>query len=588
MSKLEPTGARVRVALDPVSAFTFTAATIVNYALTASLIAVCFSAIYFAIDASNQNAGQNVRMNSIETKETADVLGLTTLVQGVNASLCAKLMNVNASLQTEIGTLLDALNVSSSTTYNFTAFVVGQVASLQASNAVLTQAISNETSARAAKDATLMQNVSDLSAADTVLQTAIGARIKTINGQSADATNGNMLLVASGSGIAIGGFNSTITVNNTGVTSLIAGQGITASSPTGDVTVSTTAVLDVNEVTPDTTGTVFLAGASGININNTLTPNTVTIEASSLVTSITNIQADNANQMAQITALNATDSNLQMQIASITMAGQMVAAALNGTTLTFNMTLVQLITDMMTLQSQVASLQTQLANLTSVATPTGTIVPWAGSTTPPTGYLLCDGSTVAQSTYAPLYAVVGCKFCGGMTCAASNFCLPDLRGKLPVGQSNVVGSAFNQVPGTSGIGEEKHTLITSEMPSHTHAITIDLGGVHGHSLSLGAGISIDDTNQNGIYDAGETLIGGGQTIIEQKCGCAGQSTAFTFSNAGSDVNRKVFYNKNSYFNNGATEDGGHNHPASASSTGSGAAHNVVQPAVVISGYMIKY
>ncbi len=589
--KLKPT----RVGMDPISTFSFTAATIVNYFLTAALIAVCVTAVYLAIDATNQNVGQNARMTSIENKEAADVLALTTLIQGVNSSLCTKIMDVNSTLHSELDLIMSALNISNNTSYNFTAFVLSEFAIFNAYDAYLNQSITNETIAREAKDSILMQNVSDLYTTlinnTSTLQADIDTRIKTINGLSSDAAPSNNFIIAvNPTGLGIDGAGNTITLNNTGVTAATAGQGISVDVSTGNVTVTNTGVLDVNEVPPDTTGTLFLVGASGTAVNNTYAPNTVLVETSSLVTSITNVQVENANQMAQIANLTAVDANLQMQITSITMAGQMVADALNGTTITFNMTLMQLITDVMTLQSQVVALQAQVANLTAVATPTGTIVPWGGSLTPPTGYLLCDGSTVSNSTYAALYAVIGCKFCPAMTCTMTDFCLPDLRGRLPVAQSTVIGSAFNQVPGTTGIGEEKHTLTTPETPSHTHTFTTAGAGAHGHSVQLGQARSYNDDNMNNVYDAGSDTSHGffTGTTVEQKCGCGGQSSSISFDDAGgAQPNRRILFDLAQTYN-GAIPVSDHTHTGTTDSTGSGTSHNVVQPSLVVAAYIIKY
>jgi microcystin-dependent protein len=59
--------------------------------------------------------------------------------------------------------------------------------------------------------------------------------------------------------------------------------------------------------------------------------------------------------------------------------------------------------------------------------PTGTILPYAG-TSAPTGFLLCNGSTVSRTTYADLYAVVGDSFGSGN--GSTTFHLPDLKGRF--------------------------------------------------------------------------------------------------------------------------------------------------------------
>ena len=105
--------------------------------------------------------------------------------------------------------------------------------------------------------------------------------------------------------------------------------------------------------------------------------------------------------------------------------------------------------------------------------PAGGIIPYAGSTAP-TGWLLCDGSTISSTTYNALYLVVGTTYGGD----SSNFALPDLRGRMVAGvdaMNNSVGSgggAASRLTGASTLaavsGSETQTLSTHQMPSHTH------------------------------------------------------------------------------------------------------------------------
>jgi len=66
--------------------------------------------------------------------------------------------------------------------------------------------------------------------------------------------------------------------------------------------------------------------------------------------------------------------------------------------------------------------------INSFGNPIGTIISFA-MLTPPSGYLLCNGQAVSQTTYAPLYAVIGTTYGGG----GGNFNLPDCLGKVMMG-----------------------------------------------------------------------------------------------------------------------------------------------------------
>lgn len=99
----------------------------------------------------------------------------------------------------------------------------------------------------------------------------------------------------------------------------------------------------------------------------------------------------------------------------------------------------------------------------------GSITPYTKSNIPE-GFLVCDGSEVSRNDYSDLFAVIGTTYGSGD--GSSTFNLPSLGGRV------VIGSSQNHAIGASG-GEETHTLITDEIPSHTHTVP-----AHGHSHNI--------------------------------------------------------------------------------------------------------
>lgn len=93
-------------------------------------------------------------------------------------------------------------------------------------------------------------------------------------------------------------------------------------------------------------------------------------------------------------------------------------------------------------------------------------------TTPPEGFLFADGSAVSRTTYADLFAVIGTTYGAGD--GSTTFNLPDKRERVSVmyksGSTNGTTGATLGTLGAKG-GEFKHTLTTTEIPSHTHALT---------------------------------------------------------------------------------------------------------------------
>lgn len=93
------------------------------------------------------------------------------------------------------------------------------------------------------------------------------------------------------------------------------------------------------------------------------------------------------------------------------------------------------------------------------AVPIGTIVMWATST-PPEGWLLCNGKEVSRAAYTELFKVLGTSVGAA---GSSSFKIPDLSGRFPLGASGT-----HNLHSTGG--EETHTLTVDEMPTHNHII----------------------------------------------------------------------------------------------------------------------
>lgn len=160
------------------------------------------------------------------------------------------------------------------------------------------------------------------------------------------------------------------------------------------------------------------------------------------------------------------------------------------------------------------------------ALPSGTMAMF-GAPAAPSGWLICDGLAYSRTTYAGLYAAIGTTYGAGD--GSTTFNVPDLRGRVPVGEGNGSGLSSRLI-GSVG-GEENHILSTAEMPVHSHT---------GYTGTGGTGTYVTTVTARAIYAGG------------------GANGAFYASTSSSDY---------------------HNHTISPE--GSGYGHNNMQPFVVV-------
>jgi microcystin-dependent protein len=235
-------------------------------------------------------------------------------------------------------------------------------------------------------------------------------------------------------------------------------------------------------VTTDTTGAMVLqtSGANAISISSS---QVVTLANALLPasggTGITSLGTGVATFLG-----TPSSANLAAAVTDETGTGSLVFAAsptLSGTPLAPT--------------AAVGTNTTQIATTAFVqaAGLVGEIKMW-GTASAPTGYLLCDGSSVSTTTYAALFAVIGYTFGG----SGASFTLPDYRGRMPIGVS---GSYALAATG----GSANATLV-----SHTHTATsvvTDPGHFHnstnnGATNGFGAGAALTNAfNSPGLATA---------------------------------------------------------------------------------------
>lgn len=84
----------------------------------------------------------------------------------------------------------------------------------------------------------------------------------------------------------------------------------------------------------------------------------------------------------------------------------------------------------------------------------------------PKGWMYCQGQLLSVTQNQALFALLGTTFGGN---GQTTFALPDLRGRVIVGQGQLTGGS-NYMPGQVG-GTENVTLVQAQIPAHTHTFS---------------------------------------------------------------------------------------------------------------------
>jgi microcystin-dependent protein len=94
----------------------------------------------------------------------------------------------------------------------------------------------------------------------------------------------------------------------------------------------------------------------------------------------------------------------------------------------------------------------------------GQIIMFAGTFAPP-GWALCDGRLLPIADNYMLFQLIGTTYGGD---GQATFALPDLRGRIPVGQGQ--GPGLSNYAIGEQVGVEAVRLATAQLPPHNHPV----------------------------------------------------------------------------------------------------------------------
>jgi microcystin-dependent protein len=315
--------------------------------------------------------------------------------------------------------------------------------------------------------------------------------------------------------------------------------------------------------------------------------NTAWVELASATTDLSNYLTSSSASSTYLTQIDASETYLSQTSASTNYATKEYAdtVALTSASITASNAISSLVdsspSTLDTLNELAAALgddpnfATTITNLIAekMTSVPGVINQFAGSgSASPTGWLFCDGQEVLISSYINLYNALtsnGSTFpYGGNTngsggAGSTHFRIPNFKGRVPVGRDS--SQTEFDVLGESG-GAKTHTLTSAEMPSHTHT-----QNAHNHGIS----------DPSHIHDV-STATGGHPAVTNY----VNQGVFGVFGFTPSTVNQASGYGRTWFADVSQTGITINNSTPTNQNSGSGGAHNNLQPYITIN-YIIK-
>lgn len=441
----------------------------------ASILAAVGLSIWNQYSSSNYDSKQDSKISTVMMQQTTDYNTLSAQIVILNSTIYAqvgelnvKIMLVNTTIYSELDLILsnltniyEILNISSGNATSFTQYVNNSLITITGDINNLQMNVSNLYGNITVLQGSITDIYSNLTVVWGQLDNLEATKLETINGVPGDTVNKNVNLVSVNDNLIITPSPGNNTVYFNVPESLMK------------------LVVENGTVVPNEYGEIYVTGGPDglIDVNYT-GPNTLIICATGVQAVLQSQDSMIMSLTAQMVAQNATINSLD---ARITVLESFIMNILNlNITGNLNVSIATLIYNVTVLQADVVDLQNQinLINSNTSSVPVGTIVPFGGSTfmnisNVPIGYLACDGSTYSIASYMALWAVIGNVYCSAPP-AVGDFCVPDLRGKVPVGQNSGTFGTRGAIP---SVGSETHTLNVAEtaLPGHTHTVPAQSG-----------------------------------------------------------------------------------------------------------------
>ncbi|MNZ06746.1 Tail fiber protein [compost metagenome] len=204
-----------------------------------------------------------------------------------------------------------------------------------------------------------------------------------------------------------------------------------------------------------------------------------------------------------------------------------------------------------------------------VSSETGQVASFAMSS-PPAGWLKCNGAAISRTTYAALFSRIGTTYGAGN--GSTTFNLPDIRGEFLRGWDDGRGIDASRALGSAQVHQlesHSHTASSGSTGAHSHTASSASAGAHSHTASSGNAGGHSHTASSASAGAhthtvsGTTASGGAHTHTIGRASYGGTFTDLAFPG----------HTQDSSFTTSSS--GAHTHTVSGTAASSGAHSHTV-------------
>lgn len=186
------------------------------------------------------------------------------------------------------------------------------------------------------------------------------------------------------------------------------------------------------------------------------------------------------------------------------------------------------------------------------AVPIGAGIEYWGTTAPSSNFVFPYGQAISRTDYPICFARLGTTYGSGD--GSTTFNLPDKRGRVSAALDNMGGSSAGRLTPPASGGVADSTTLGSAGGTHSHALTIGQLAAHTHTGTTGVeNTSLSHAHSTSIPGASVGAVDAGSSF-----NVPGPTATVTSSNSPNN----------------------HTHSFTTASSGSGTAHNIVQPTLM--------